>query len=697
MSRTIRLVRPVALLLVAVVAMSAFAGEFRQPDRKQLEKAARKKVAGLKKASKVKLVVRLDGFKDWVTSVAVSPDGKQFAAGSYGLIRRWKTSDRKSLSTIRLKDGYIRDLAYSPDGRILAAAGYQRTFLVDTATGKLARALKGQRGQVTGVAFSPDGRLLATSSDDETVHLWNPADGAAVRVLEGHSFPVQDVVFSPDGRRIVSAAGDETRATKPGEVISWDTATGKQLAVLTDHKKAATSAAFSPDGKLMVTTSFDETVNVYLSGKDAPLGFFGGHGRPTTSALFSPDGRFVITGSGGRAKGKNEIKLWTPREGEELATIGDHAARVTDIAISPDGRMLFSASYDKTVCVWDLAALAGGDKKKATAATTTTATTAASAGKKPRSFRAGIIGLDTSHVLAFTRILNDAKVAPDLAGCRVVAAYPRGSRDIESSTKRVPGYTKQIKELGVEIVDSIPELIKRVDVVFLETNDGRPHLEQVLPVLKAGKPTFIDKPIAGSLADAVAIFEAARKYKTPVFSSSSLRYGKTTLAVRGGSIGTVTSCETTSPCSLEKTHPDLFWYGIHGVESLFTVMGAGCETVVRAESTAGKDVVVGTWKGGRTGTFVGLRPGKGYGGTATGTKGTSPVGSYDGYKPLVVDIVRFFRTGKSSIPERETIEIYAFMEAADESKRNDGKPVSIESVLATARKLAAKRLKELDK
>lgn len=690
MFRTIRLVRPLALLLVAVVSLVALVDAAQRADGK-------KKASGLTKASKVKLVARLSGFKDWVTSVAVSPDGKQFAAGSYGVIRRWSASDRKSLGDIKLKNGYIRDLAYSPDGKHLAAGGYQRTFLVETATGKLARALKGQRGQVTGVAFSPDGRLLATSSDDETVHVWNAADGTSVRVLEGHSFPVQDVVFSPDGRRIVSAAGDETRTTKRGEVITWDTATGKQLTVLDDHKKAATGAAFSPDGKLMVTTSFDETVNVYSSSKDAPLGFFGGHGRPTTSALFSPDGRFVITGSGGRAKGKNEIKFWTPREGEELATIGDHAARVTDIAISPDGRVLFSSSYDKTVCVWNLAALAAGDKKPVATVAATTTTAVATTAKKPKSLRAGIIGLDTSHVIAFTRILNADKVAPELAGCRVVAAYPKGSPDIESSTTRVPGYIKQVKEMGVKIVDSIPELVKQVDVVFLETNDGRPHLEQVLPVLKAGKPTFIDKPIAGSLTDAVAIFEAARKYKTPVFSSSSLRYGKTTLAVRGGSIGKVTKCETTSPCSLEKTHPDLFWYGIHGVESLFTVMGAGCETVVRAESTAGKDVVVGTWKGGRTGTFTGLRPGKGYSGTATGTKGTSPVGSYDGYKPLVVDIVRFFRTGKSSIPDRETIEIYAFMEAADVSKRMDGKPVSIKSVLARARKAAKKRLAELEK
>ena len=667
MSRTIRLGSLVVLLAVTTVALSQRSGNSPRPG-----------AAGLKKASPVKPVAQFDGFKNWVTSVAISPDGKQLAAGSYGIIRRWATADRKELPVIKLKPGYVRGLSYSPDGKQLAAGHYQRTFLVATADGKVTGELKGQRGQVTGVAYSPDGKLLASSSDDETVRLWNTTDATSVRVLSGHKFPVTGVTFSPDGKRVVSAAGDETRVTKKGEVITWDVASGRQLAVFQDHKKAATGAAFSPDGKFLVTTSFDEKVNVYSTAKNQPLGFFGGHGRPTTSAVFSPDGQIVITGSGGRAKGKNEVKIWKRETGEELATIADHAAQVTDVALSPDGRLLLTSSNDKTARLWNISAVAGV------------------AVAKPRTLRAGIIGLDTSHVIAFSRILNDPKTVPELANCRVVAAYPKGSPDIESSTKRVPGYIKQVKGLGVEIVDSIPELLKRVDVVLLETNDGRPHLEQVLPVLRAGKPVFIDKPIAGSLADAVAIFQAAAKYKVPVFSASSLRYGKNSQAVRGGSIGKVTRCETTSPCSLEKTHPDLFWYGIHGVESLFTVMKGGCETVTRKESTPGRDVVEGTWRGGRVGVFTGTRPGKGYSGTAEGTKGKAAVGSYDGYKPLVVDIVRFFRTGKSSIPERETLEIYAFMEAADESKRQGGKPVTIESVLKTARQAAKKRLAKLD-
>lgn len=300
--------------------------------------------------------------------------------------------------------------------------------------------------------------------------------------------------------------------------------------------------------------------------------------------------------------------------------------------------------------------------------------------------RVGIIGLDTSHSVAFTKLLNDPNAKPDVAGFRVVAAYPQGSKDIETSVSRIPGYTEEVKKMGVEIVGSIKELLRKVDVVLLETNDGRPHLEQALPVLKAGKRLFIDKPVAGTLADTIAIFEAAKQYDVPVFSSSSLRYVANAQEIgRGEVVGKVLGADVYSPAHLEKTHPDLFWYGIHGVEMLYTVMGPGCKRVVRVH-TPGMDVVVGTWADERVGTFRGMRSGKsGYGGTAYGEEGIAPIGPYDGYRPLLVQIVEFFKTGKAPVSPDETIEIYTFMEAADESKRQGGVPVNLESVLAKAR------------
>jgi predicted dehydrogenase len=179
--------------------------------------------------------------------------------------------------------------------------------------------------------------------------------------------------------------------------------------------------------------------------------------------------------------------------------------------------------------------------------------------------RVGLIGLDTSHSVAFTRALNNDTTGEAFLGYKVVAAYPKGSKDIKSSVDRIPGYTEDVMKLGVVIVNSIDELLQKVDFVMLETNDGRLHFEQALPVLKAGKRMFIDKPVAASLSDTVAIYNAADHYNVPVFSSSSLRYISGAKEIVEGSFGKVLGADTYSPATLEQTHPDLFWYGVHGV------------------------------------------------------------------------------------------------------------------------------------
>ncbi len=308
--------------------------------------------------------------------------------------------------------------------------------------------------------------------------------------------------------------------------------------------------------------------------------------------------------------------------------------------------------------------------------------------------RIGIIGLDTSHVPAFTGLFNDPKNEGDLAGFKVVAGFPGGSKDVKASYSRVEMFTKQIQEKhGVEIVDSIDALVSKVDAVLLESVDGRPHLAQVIPVLKAGKIVFIDKPIAGSLADAIMIYELAQKHKTPVFSSSGLRYATNIRAVKGDpKVGKVLGCISYSPCEIEEHHPDLFWYGVHGVESLYTIMGTGCKSVSRTH-TKGADMVTGVWEDGRIGTYRGLRSGKQEYGTFTfGEKGNiSTTGYVGGYKPLVIEVAKFFRTGIAPVSAAETIEIFAFMEAADESKRQGGAPVTIESVMKKARAFNSSR------
>lgn len=299
-------------------------------------------------------------------------------------------------------------------------------------------------------------------------------------------------------------------------------------------------------------------------------------------------------------------------------------------------------------------------------------------------FRIGIIGLDTSHVIAFTKLINNPEKD---YGCKVVAGYPGGSQDIEDSYKRLEKFTTQLRDnFGAEIVSTIEELCQKVDGILLESVDGRPHLEQVRPVIAAKKPVFIDKPMAGNLADVIEIFRLAEENNVPCWSSSSLRFSPGVIGTReNDQVGSVLGCDVYSPCSLEEHHPDLYWYGVHGVEILFTIMGTGCESVRRVQ-TKDCEFVLGLWKDGRIGTYRGLRMDKsGYGSTVFGTKGVVQSGKYGGYEPLVDEIVKFFKTGKAPVPPQDTIEIFAFMSAADESKAKGGAAVSLTEVIEKAK------------
>lgn len=307
----------------------------------------------------------------------------------------------------------------------------------------------------------------------------------------------------------------------------------------------------------------------------------------------------------------------------------------------------------------------------------------------------GIIGLDTSHSIAFTKLLNGETKSGEFEGYRVVAAYPYGSKTIKSSYERIPNYIKQVEGMGVEIVPSIAELLKKVDCVLLETNDGHPHLEQANEVFKSGKIMFIDKPIGATLAQTIAIFELSKKYNVPIFSSSALRFVEQNLKLRNGDLGRVIGADCYSPATSEPSHPDFGWYGIHGVETLFTVMGTGCVSVNRMSADS-VDVVVGKWADGRVGSFRGIKHVKpGYGGTAFTSNGIVPIGSYSGYEYLLSEILKFFKTRVAPVSEKETIEIFTFMEASNESKRKDGKVISMADTYRKGARDAQKLIRKL--
>lgn len=293
--------------------------------------------------------------------------------------------------------------------------------------------------------------------------------------------------------------------------------------------------------------------------------------------------------------------------------------------------------------------------------------------------RIGIIGLDTSHSIAFAKSINgDSSLYRNY---KIVAAYPYGTKTIPSATERIPKYIEEIKQYGVQIVGSIDELLREVDVVLLETNDGRLHLEQAEKVFKAGKPLFIDKPLAASYNDAKKIFDLSKKHKVPFFSSSSLRYITGLEDILAGKYGKVLGADVYTPATIDPSHPDFFWYGIHGVEMLFAAMGGGCKSVARTFTVDG-DSIVGLWENGRIGTVRGIRKGKTeFGGTVFCEKAVVKLGEFKGYDPLLHKIVEFFDTKVLPFDPIESLEICAFIDAADISKVQNGEIVKLESVI----------------
>lgn len=297
--------------------------------------------------------------------------------------------------------------------------------------------------------------------------------------------------------------------------------------------------------------------------------------------------------------------------------------------------------------------------------------------------RLGIIGLDTSHVIEFTRRFNDPADPEYVPGARVVAAYKGGSPDIKDSWGRVDKYTAELRDKWkIEIVDDIPTLCSKVDAILLESLDGRKHLEQVKPVLAAKKLVFIDKPLAANYQDAREIARLAKEAGVPWFSTSSLRFWEETQRLKNtAESGGIVGCSVYGPCELEPHHVDLTYYGIHAVEILYTIMGTGCESVSRVH-TEDTDEVVGMWKDGRLGVMRGIRKGPyAFGITLFGQKkilNSEP--RQTSYRPMLVEIVKFFQTRIPPVSADDTLEMFAFMEAADISKARGGALVPLSEV-----------------
>lgn len=332
------------------------------------------------------------------------------------------------------------------------------------------------------------------------------------------------------------------------------------------------------------------------------------------------------------------------------------------------------------------------------------ATCSTASAQEPKPVRVGVLGLDNYQAVAYTQLFNNPKATGDLAGLRVVAAYAApASADIPESVDNLPKWKAAIVKFDVKLVDSVDELLRSCDAVMIMSVDGRKHLEQASPILKAGKRLYIGRPLAASLGDAVAILRLAEQTKTPCWTSSQHRFSPGFIGMRNHpEVGKVLGCDVFGGCPTEPHHAELYWHAVHGIETLYTIMGPGCVSV-RCTSTDFAESITGVWADGRVGTFRGIKKGAlKYSATVFGDKGVSVAGIYGhgvpvkgvvptndkymGYEGIAIEMAKFFKGAPAPVTTAETLEIFAFMEAAHESKRQNGAAVRLADILEKVRK-----------
>lgn len=294
--------------------------------------------------------------------------------------------------------------------------------------------------------------------------------------------------------------------------------------------------------------------------------------------------------------------------------------------------------------------------------------------------KVGVVGLD-GHGPVFTGVVNGP--SSQMKDMRVVAAMPVAS--VMISKEQLDENIAKTEKFGVKIIEDPEEMAAKVDGILISHDDGSKHYNLVKLFVDKGKPLFVDKPLEASMRKARQLVELCRTHKCPVFSASSLRFSlemQKILADQTG--GRILSSMTYSPYAVKPTMPGWFYYGIHAVEPLYQLMGVGCQEV-RCFSSEQGPVAVGIWEGKRLGIARAISTGyHGYGFTVWRKKVTETeiVNADFIYSELLKNIKKFFETGIAPVTPEESVEVIAFIEAANESMANGGKPIQISSVLS---------------
>ncbi len=295
-----------------------------------------------------------------------------------------------------------------------------------------------------------------------------------------------------------------------------------------------------------------------------------------------------------------------------------------------------------------------------------------------REWKIGVLGLDTSHTVAFTKVLQAPDTPPEqrVEGLRVVHAmrFPSPFQDEKGQDER----QAQLEALGVTMKSSVRELAEGMDALFLEINDPAQHLPFFRQVAALGLPVFLDKPLAANLAEGREIVALARACKTNLWTSSSLRFIRRLVAARQQMTAPPTFCNVFGALGKAAAGSDIVWYGCHVTEMLVTAMGRGARSVMAVEDPAGVVAIVSYDKGRRAVAEYNRGSYK-YGGRI---QAGNDVLYFDNtgdvlYYNLLVEIKRWLETGAAPVSLDESLEVQAIMEAVEQSLAQKG-PAPVE-------------------
>lgn len=307
----------------------------------------------------------------------------------------------------------------------------------------------------------------------------------------------------------------------------------------------------------------------------------------------------------------------------------------------------------------------------------------------PKTVTIGLIGLDTSHVPSFTKIFNDPTYEFHIPGFKVTHGFPGASADFELSSSRVEKFTQQVNtEYGVTIVDSPQAVAKEVDIIFINAVDGRAHLAFFEKIAPFGKPTFIDKPFAATLADAQAMAKLAADHNIPLTTCSSLRFAdRLTAALKDAPADDpVMAVQAWGPMNTHEQLPGLLWYGVHAVEMIIRVMGPGIDNV-RTITNENNDVVTAQWADGRVASYNGLRNSHSKFGLIIHRKASVQIvdaSTFDSpwYFSMLTEVMAAFAKKQSAVPMEDSLAVMEFIDAANRSRTSNGQKITCAQVNA---------------